>query len=177
MFKILCAVLIFGFFNLAQAQTTATQAPAGPTLSDPEIAKVLITINKGEIEAAKMAKKKAKNSEVKDFAKMMIKQHNENEAETKSIAKRNKMDLLESNMSKSLKEEAMAANKDLKKSDNFDKAYIDEQVNMHQKALTALNDTLIPQATNPDLKKHLLATQTAVNTHLEHAKKLQTTIQ
>ncbi|MBC7741570.1 MAG: DUF4142 domain-containing protein, partial [Bdellovibrionaceae bacterium] len=54
-----------------------------------------------------------------------------------------------------------------------DNAYVNQQVTMHEKALSTLNDTLIPQASSAELKSHLEKTRGAVSMHLDHAKKMQ----
>ena len=56
------------------------------------------------------------------------------------------------------------------------KAYVDQQVMMHEKALDTLDKVLIPQAQNAALKAHLAKTRDAVAGHLTHAKDLQTRI-
>lgn len=158
----ICAIMVLSHF--AFAQTTA--------LSQEQIAKVLVTINEGEIDAAKLAEKKAQKSDTKEFAKSMIDEHKKNEAETKKLFSRMKIAMADSDLSKSLKEDAKKTNKELKDTDkaNFDKAYMDSQVAMHEKALNTLNQTLIPNAKNPDLIDHLKKTQAAVEEHLQHAR-------
>ena len=167
-------ILALSFIVLAGKFATA-MAPEGTTLTDAQISKVLITINEGEIDAAKIAEDKAQTAPVKDFAKMMINDHKKNEADTKKIGKKMKGDD-DSDLAKTLKEDAKNSNKDLKKNDKkaIDNAYLAQQVTMHEKALAVLNDNLIPSAKDENLKSHLQQTSAAVTKHLEHAKKLQT---
>jgi len=163
----LLALLISGSVALAQSHTP-------PALSDGEISKVLLTINDGEIDASEVAKDKTQNKEVKDFAKTMIKDHKSNMKDTKKLAKTNNFDLKDSDLSKSLKEEAKDSKKSLKKSEHsgFDQKYVELQISMHQKALDTLDGTLIPNAQSADLKMHLQKTREAVAMHLKHAKNL-----
>ena len=149
---------------------------AQTTLNDKQIAKALITINEGEIEAANVAEKKAQNKDVKDYAKFMIDEHKKNIKETRNVAKKEKMSPVKSELSESLEKDATQARKSLKDTDKaaFDKAYVDNQVAMHEKALSSLNETFIPQAQNAALKAHLEKTRDAVSAHLAHAKQLQT---
>jgi putative membrane protein len=56
---------------------------------------------------------------------------------------------------------------------DFDKAYIDHEVEYHQSVLDALDKTLIPGATNAELKALLEKTRPAFAAHLEHAKQVQ----
>ena len=170
MFKnILCVLLFMGTGTFAKARP-----PEGISLTDAQIGKIMITINEGEMDAAKLAKSKAQSNKVKEFAKMMTAEHKKNEDDVKNISKRIKGEE-ESDLAKTLKEDAKNSNKELQKNDKttFDHAYIEQQIMMHEKALSTLSDTLIPNATDADLKSHLQRTHAAVEKHLEHAKKLK----
>ncbi len=180
--KKMVTILVLMLCHLSWAQAPAAQTPgattaAAPatTLSENQIAKVLVTINEGEIDAAKMAMKKGQTADIKNFAKMMMETHKTNEAETKKLAHNNKMSMDNSDLAKDLKDEAKSLNKDLKKSDKsaFDQAYVSEQIAMHEKALKTLDETLIPNAKTPALVEHLQRTRVAVAEHLNHAKGLQ----
>ena len=160
----------------SRGHAQATMPKTKPmTISDTQIAKVLLTINDGEIDQAKTAKSHAQNQAVKDFANMMNDQHQANTKETKDIAKKNKINPEDSDLAKSLKEEAKTMNNDLKRQEKmaFDKAYIKDQIAAHEKALATLKDTLIPSAQNPEFKAHLEKTSAAVSEHLAHAKSIE----
>jgi putative membrane protein len=58
----------------------------------------------------------------------------------------------------------------------FDRAYIDHEVDYHQSVIDALDKTLIPGATNPELKALLVKSRPAFVAHLEHAKHIQATL-
>jgi putative membrane protein len=55
----------------------------------------------------------------------------------------------------------------------FDKAYVAHEVVYHQQVIDALDKTLIPGATNAELKALLINVRPAFVAHLEHAKRLQ----
>jgi putative membrane protein len=162
-----CAALIASSFAFAQAPASV--------ISEEQIAKVLVTINQGEVDAAKMALKNAKSEEVKNFAKMMAEEHKTNESMTRGLATKNKISMADSDLAKSLKEEAKKMNSDLKKADKsgFDQAYVAEQIVMHEKALKTIDETLLPNAKTPELVQHLQKTRVAVAEHLNHAKGLE----
>ena len=165
--------------TMGTTTTTRTANPPAAVLNDGEIAKVLLTVNDGEIDAAKLAKRKAKNKEVEHFADMMVDAHKENMKDTKKIAKAEKLDTKKTDLSRSIAEEGKTTKKDLKKSarNDFDKNYIHSQVMMHEKALSLITDTLIPNAKSPTLKDHLERTRTAVEHHLAEARDLDSKIQ
>lgn len=170
------SILILAIAFAAYVPTASAQKVGKPaSLPDTQIVKVLLTINDGEIDCAKTAKSHAQSQAVKDFAKMMADQHQQNMKDTKDVAKKNKINPEESELAKSLKEEAKTSDKDLKRQDKagFDRAYIKGQIMAHEKALATLRDTLIPSAQNPEFKAHLEKTSAAVAEHLAHAKSLE----
>ena len=58
----------------------------------------------------------------------------------------------------------------------FDRAYIDHEVAYHQQVLDAMDKTLIPGATNAELKALLVKVRPAFVAHLEHAKQVQASL-
>jgi putative membrane protein len=58
----------------------------------------------------------------------------------------------------------------------FDKAYVDNEVTYHQQVIDALDKTLIPSASNAELKALLVKVRPAFVAHLEHAKQLQSSL-
>jgi putative membrane protein len=158
-------------------ETGSTAASSTALSTDGEIAKVLMTINEGEIDAAQVAVKKAKKQEVREFAEEMISNHRDNKKETKNMAKATDRDATA--LSKSVKEDAKTINKQLKKEsrDSFDMAYVQAQIDMHQKALDILDANLIPSAKSDSMRTHLQKTREAVAKHLGEAQELKTKIQ
>jgi putative membrane protein len=58
----------------------------------------------------------------------------------------------------------------------FDKAYVDHEVVYHQTVIDAMDKTLIPSASNADLKALLIKVRPAFVAHLDHAKHLQASL-
>ena len=147
-------------------------------MTERQVIKVLTTINEGEIEAAEMAEKKAVHGDVKSYAKTMKSEHEKNKEDTKNLAKKNNFEADESDLAKALKEDAKRLNKELKDNDkaNFDRAYVAQQIKMHETALKTLDEELLPSAKNKELKDHLTKTRGAVAMHLDHAKELQSKV-
>jgi putative membrane protein len=58
----------------------------------------------------------------------------------------------------------------------FDKAYIDHEVAYHEQVLDAIDKTLVPNAQNAELKALIVKVRPAFVAHLEHAKKLQSSL-
>jgi putative membrane protein len=164
----LSVLLIFSICTIVLA--------AGNFPTDDQIAKIVTTTNDGEIAMAKLAEGKATNSDVKNFAKHMIKDHEKNNSKTAKLAKKLKLTPTENDKSKEMKSEASSRLENLQNLNGkeFDMAYISAQISAHQKVLNDLDSVLIPGARNERLKKQLEKTRSTVAKHLEHAKQIQT---
>jgi len=57
---------------------------------------------------------------------------------------------------------------------DFDKAYVNAEVDLHQSVLDQLDNTLIPSAQNAELKSLLEQARPTISAHLDHAKSLKT---
>lgn len=158
--------------------TALAQGQAQETMTDAKIVQVMKTANEGETDLGKMAKSRAENKDVKEFAKKMVDEHKKSEKEAKNVAKKAKVKFEESTASKDLETLAKNKEKELKnfKGREFDKAYIDQQISMHQQLLDDLNLKLIPAAQSPELKTYLETTKAHVQEHLSRAQEIQTTL-
>jgi len=59
---------------------------------------------------------------------------------------------------------------------NLIKAYIDNEVTYHEAVIKAVTETLIPNAKNAELKKLLESAGPIFNSHLTHAKEVQSSL-
>jgi putative membrane protein len=158
---------------LAAAVVLPAQAENGPT--DPQIAAIVVTANQVDIDAGKLAQARTHNKEVRAFAKQMVTDHAAVNKSATQLVHKLKVKPEPNDTSASLKkggDENVAHLKKLKGKD-FDKAYIDHEVDYHQAVLDAVDKTLIPSAHNEQLKALLVKVRPAFVAHLEHAKHLQ----
>jgi putative membrane protein len=170
----LMSATIAAAFALAGNTAFAQAAP-----DDAQIAGIVVAANTVDIDAGKLAQKMPKNKEVKAFAKQMVTDHTGVNKQATALVKKLKVTPTDSELAKSLKQggdENMAKLKTMKGKD-FDKAYVDHEVTYHEAVIDALDKTLIPNARNAELKDTLVKTRPAFVAHLEHAKKLQTSMQ
>jgi putative membrane protein len=144
-------------------------------INDAEIAAIVVTANQVDIDAGELAKSRSTNEEVKAFAQLMITDHTSvNKSATDLVAKL-KVKPQDNATSQSLKaggDKNVAHLRGLKGT-AFDKAYAEHEVVYHQQVIDALDKTLIPGATNGELKALLIKVRPAFIAHLEHAKRLQ----
>jgi putative membrane protein len=158
---------------LALATPSVWAHAAGPT--DPQIAAIVVTANQVDIDAGKLAAAKAHAKEVKAFAQQMITDHTGVNKQATELVTRLKVKPEENDTSRSIKQagdDNLAKLKKLKGSE-FDRAYIDHEVTYHQTVIDALDKTLVPNATNDELKALLIKVRPAFVAHLEHAKTIQ----
>jgi len=168
---IISIVIATAFSFAAQGQDKA----AAPKITDPQIAAIVVTANSVDIDAGKLAKSMTKNKDVKKFAQQMVTDHTAVNKSATDLAKKLKVTPEENDTSRALKsggDQNVANLKGLKGKD-FDKAYVDHEVAYHEQVIEALDKTLIPGATNPELKALLEKSRPAFEAHLEHAKHLQ----
>ena len=153
-----------------------TWAQGGPT--DPQIAAIVVTANQVDIDAGKLAKATSRNKEVRDFAERMIVDHGGVNKSATELVTKLKVKPESNATSQALQkggDDNLAALKKLNGA-AFDRAYIDHEVAYHQAVLDAVDKTLIPSATNAELKALLVKVRPAFVAHLEHARQLQGTL-
>ena len=154
---------------------TATVPAAAPAVNDAQIAAIVVAANQVDIDAGKLAESKATNARVKTFARQMVTDHaGVNKAATALVTKLGVTpEPNETSRSLTAGGEQNRSALQGKSGADFDKAYIDNEVTYHQAVLDALDNTLIPNAQNAELKNMLVTTRPAFEAHLKMAKDVQ----
>jgi len=163
------AITVAGLLALAVAGASAQG------VNDAQIAHIVVTANQVDIDAGKLAASKGSHAEVKKFGQQMVTDHAGVNKQASELATKLKVKPEDNPTSQSLKEggqKTMVRLKGLSGAE-FDKAYIENEVNYHQAVLDAVDKTLIPGASNAELKALLVKVRPAFVAHLEHAKKIQ----
>ena len=144
-------------------------------LSDAEIASVAVTANQIDIEYAQIAQKKSKSADVLKFAETMAKDHQSVIDQAVVLAKKLGVTPKDNATTKSFLEGAVKTKAMLnsKKGNAFNKAYIDNEVAYHKAAINEVENVLIPDATNSELKSLLQSALPLFKTHLAHAEMVQ----
>ncbi|HSH39120.1 MAG TPA: DUF4142 domain-containing protein [Chthoniobacterales bacterium] len=161
---------------LASACTAhAKEDGSAASPNDAQIAMIAVTADNVDIEAGKLAVQKSENKAVKEFAETMVRDHSAVNAKAIALATKLGVTPEESETSKSLKaggEKMLAKLKAMKGSD-FDKAYVDNEVSYHEAVASVLDNTLLPNTKNAELKSLLESARPIFLSHLDHAKMLQ----
>ncbi len=139
--------------------------------TDPQIAHIAYTAGQLDIEAAQQALQKSKNKEVRDFATNMESDHKAVNDKALALVKKLNVKPEDNDTSKALTKQAADKRAELAKLSGaaFDKAYIDNEVAYHKTVNGALESTLIPAATNPELKDLLTTGLKIFQGHEQHA--------
>jgi putative membrane protein len=150
-------------------------AASAEKVNDAQIASIVVTANQVDIDAGQLAAGKATGEDVKTFARLMVTDHTGVNKAATDLAAKLEVTPEDNPTSQSLKaagDKNLAHLKTLSGA-AFDKAYVDHEVAYHQQVIAALDKTLIPDATNAELKALLVKVRPAFVAHLEHAKRLQ----
>jgi putative membrane protein len=145
------------------------------TQKDADILGVLVVLNNNEIAAGNEASKKATDPKVKDFAEMMVKQHTQNLDDTMKLSEKINIKPMDTTKSNSMKKQGKMQLDKLSamKDKAFDAAYMSDMVKGHADALKLIDNSLLKNVTNPELKAQLEETRKHVEHHLEAAKEVQ----
>jgi putative membrane protein len=140
-------------------------------LSDPQIAHIAYTAGQLDIAAAQQALKITKNSDVRAFADQMLKDHSAVNKQALDLCKKLNVTPEDNDTSKALTKQAEAKRADLAKlsGDAFDKAYLENEIAYHKTVNGSLQATLIPAATNAELKALLQTGLKIFQGHQQHA--------
>jgi putative membrane protein len=153
----------------ATSSASAQGASAKPT--DPQIAHIAYTAGELDVAAAKQAIDKTKNKDVKAFAEDMVRDHEAVNKQALDLVNKLKVKPEDNDTSKTLTKNADAKRAELAKLSGaaFDKAYVSNEVAYHKAVNSALETTLIPAASNTELKSLLQTGLKIFQGHEQHA--------
>lgn len=156
--------------GLAQAHGEATTPP-----TDPQIAMIAVVADSVDIDAGKLAAEKSTDPKVKQFAELMVRDHTSVNKKATALVKKLNVTPEESETSRTLKSNG---DKNLEKlrglsGAEFDKAYVDNEVAYHEAVIKTVNEVLIPNTKNAQLKSLLESAKPIFASHLKHAQGIQ----
>lgn len=163
------------------AAADAAEAPAPPaqetpqSVSDAEIAAIVVTANSIDVRNGELALERATDARVREFAETMIRDHTAVNESAGELVARLGVTPQPNDVSRSLESSDVETRARLTNLTGaaFDRAYIEHEVTYHEAVLAALDDLLIPNATNAELRETLTGVRPAFEAHLRHAQTLQ----
>lgn len=155
------------------AQDKTTAAP-----TDAQIAMIVVVADTVDVNYGKLAVEKTANPAVKEFAETMIRDHTAVNAQATALAAKLGVTPMESDTSKSLNANGAKELATLRalSGAEFDRAYVNNEVSYHEAVIGMLDQTLIPNTQNAELKSLLESGRPIFAAHLEHAKKIQASL-
>jgi putative membrane protein len=158
----------------AAALAVAAAAPAAAAPTDPQIAHIAYTAGEIDIAAGRQALARSQNRDVRAFAAEMVRDHRAVNAKALALVKKLGVTPQPNPTSVALSSGAAAKLKALGRLRGraFDRAYVDNEVAYHRTVNAALRDTLIPSASNGELKALLQTGLTLFTEHQAHAEHL-----
>ncbi|GHA87897.1 DUF4142 domain-containing protein [Cognatilysobacter bugurensis] len=150
-------------------------APAA-TVVEGDALGMVIVVDEHEIAAAEQARSKKVSAPSMAYADMMIKEHTANIEKARALEGSANVKIGTGPQVATLRTESENARNRLAamEGQDYERAYIEEMVNGHQKTLAMLDTQLIPGAQNEGVRTFLTQTREAVAKHLEAARQLQT---
>lgn len=151
---------------------------AAQTLSDPQIAAIVVTANQVDIDAGRLAQKRGSNADIRKFGAQMVTDHEGVNKSAVALVTRLKVTPEENATSRSLKADGdkHLARLQALEGAAFDQVYIDREVAYHEQVLEAIDKALIPNAKNDELRALLVKVRPAFVAHLEHAKMVRSSL-
>ena len=155
-------------------QSGVAFAQGGTKPTDPQLAHIAYTAGVLDVTAAKQAISKSKNKDVVAFANDMVRDHEAVNKQALDLVKKLNVTPEDNETSKSLTKAAAEKQAELAKLSGaaYDKAYIANEVAYHKTVNGALETTLIPSATNPELKTLLQTGLKVFQGHQQHAEQV-----
>jgi putative membrane protein len=145
------------------------QSAAKPT--DPQIAHIAYTAGVIDVANAKQALARSKNKTVREFAQEMVRDHEAVNKQALALVKKLNVKPEDNDTSRALTKQASAKRVELSKLSGkaFDRAYVENEVAYHKTVNGALETTLIPSASNAELKSLLETGLKLFQAHQQHA--------
>jgi putative membrane protein len=154
------------------APGVAAAQPAKP--NDAQIAHIAYTAGEIDIKAAQQALQKSRNREVREFAQDMVRDHTAVNKQALVLVKKLHVTPQDNPTSQALLKQAADERRRLAqlKGPGFDRTYAQNEVAYHQAVNKALATTLIPSASNPELKNLLETGLKIFQGHEQHAEQV-----
>lgn len=141
---------------------------------DPQVAMVMRVANISEVREGTLARDKATEPSVRDFAAMMVAEHGTANSRTETELAKDYVSSMDSPLSRQLDAESGAATDRLRNLSGraFDRAYMERQVQAHQNVLDLIDKRLTPSAHKKVVKEQITEMRATLQEHLTKAKQV-----
>jgi putative membrane protein len=161
-----------------QAAAKAAPVRAGGSVSDANIAAMVLASNNTDISYARLVPSRAERPDVKEFAARMLSDHSTVNQLVNDLLK--KLDVTpEDNMASLDMRDESANKRDILRElagYKFDSTYIENEVSYHQRFLASIDNVMLARARNAELRSLLTSVRPAVAAHLAHAEQVRANV-
>ena len=168
--------------GMSSRDTVPSSAPApvgetgaGSEATPPAVLSQMNVANTMEIQLSRMASKQATTPAVKRIAAQLVTDHTKNRTEVTELAKKLNVSLTPAtggNVSAS-DSAAMPAELQGKSGPEFDRAFVQHQIQLHQSNIQKIESQLLPAVQEPQVKAYLQKTLKAMQGHLATLEKTE----
>jgi putative membrane protein len=153
----------------------STRTPSDDSLTDEQIIGITLVANSVEVQQGKIAMRMAQRADVREFASMVVDEHMEALEAQRELETRLGLSPAGSDAASDLRAENTEVVTSLNETKlaEFDREYIDAQVETHEEVLALLDERLIPSVQNPEIRRSLETMRPRVKVHLDRAKEIQ----
>jgi putative membrane protein len=158
--------------SLPNEPVTQAAAEASEPMSSGEILHVLHTINEGEIAQAKLALQKSDDPAVQETARLIMQDHMASNERITSLADAAGIQMEESPLSRGVQAQAEEIRENLAdlSGAEFNRSYLQNQVQLHELALDTVQSQLLPNAEDPQVRQLLSLAAPNLEQHLQEAR-------
>ena len=163
------------FVGLAAVVLGACSTTSPNKLTDPQIAMVMRIMNLSEVREADLARQKATDAAVRDYANRMFTEHSAQSSKQDAALSEADVPAEDTPVSRQLDSSSGVAVDRLSALAGaaFDRAYIERAVQAHQDYLTMIDSRLTPAAHKKALRQQLTDLRNLEDKHLTRAKEIE----
>jgi putative membrane protein len=154
----------------------SSTAVGGNTAVTPEgVLSQMNVANTTEIQVSTLASRKASSASVKQIAKKLAADHTKNRQEVRALAQKLNVNLTSAQGGSVTPADSAAMPADLqgKSGSDFDKAFVQHEIDDHQANIDKIETQIMPSMQNEQVKAYLQKTLTAMQGHLSSLQKVQ----
>jgi putative membrane protein len=161
--------------SLVAAAPLAAQSKAAPKLDDPTIVAIFDAANTWDIQTGELAVKNGSTKEVRDFGAMLARDHKNVRQQGRDLAKKlNVTPTPPKDFAMAKDHDAAVKKLESLKGKEFDKAFLQHEVNFHKAVIDAVTTTLLPALQNAEVKDLVTKVAPAFKAHEDAAQNMLT---
>lgn len=165
---------VAGCSSMENETETTTEKPKEP-LSDAQVVGVVSQLNRAEIDQAKLALGKIEDSDVRSFAETVITDHENAEGKLKGVMGNLRLTTVGSETASEERRHAEGITQMLDRAPKteFEATYLETQIYLHRRGLDLIDQVLLPETKDPELRQLLMDIRATLAQHHLQALRLR----